>query len=287
LACCSPGAEDNASNADPVDFVNQAENSSTMIWFNDWCTIIPTKVGAHDLQILTARPDHMPFALDAVVAAFPGHYASEDHIARILERFGKLEAAAFLRDKLPDTKSMRSGDLGEILVTEYIAEKTSYTVPIKRLRWKDHRNMAMRGEDVIAVQRQPGLRPLRFLKTEAKSRVSVRAPVVAEARAALDKDNGLPSAHALAFVSERLMETGDSDLADAIDDAQLKTGISVQSVSHLLFTFSGNDPTSQLKSGLENYRGTISQHSVGLRVPAHGEFVHAVYEKVITNGDDG
>jgi hypothetical protein len=284
---CSPGAEDNASNADPVDFVNQAENSSTMIWFNDWCTIIPSKVGAHDLQILTARRDHMPFALDAVATTVPGHYTSEDHIARILERFGKMEAAAFLRDKLPETKSIRSGDLGEILVTEYIAERTSYTVPIKRLRWKDHRNMAMRGEDVIAIQRQRGPRPLRFLKTEAKSRASLHAPVVAEARAALDKDNGLPSAHALAFVSERLMETGDRDLADAIDDAQLKTGISVQSVSHLLFTFSGNDPTPQLRSSLENYRGTIPQQSVGLRIPAHADFVRTVYEKVIANGDDG
>jgi lipoprotein NlpI len=83
------------------------------------------------------------------------------------------------------------------------------------------------------------------------------------------------------------METGDKDLADAIDDAQLKSAISVQSVSHLLFTFSGNDPTPQLRSGLEYDRGTIPQNSVGLRMPARADFVRAVYEKVIANGDDG
>ena len=207
--------------------------------------------------------------------------------ARILERFGKTAAATLIREKLPDAKSIRSGDLGEILATEYITEHTSYTVPIKRLRWKDHRNMAMRGEVVIGIDRQPGTRPLRFLKTEAKSRANLAASVVAEARAALDKDNGLPSAHALAFVSERLMETGDKDLADAIDDAQLKRGISVQSVSHLLFTFSGNDPTPQLRSSLEKYSGTIPQHSVGLRMVAHVDFVRNVYEKVMADGDDG
>jgi hypothetical protein len=258
-----------------------------MIWLNDWCDVMAAQVGAHGLHILTARQGDLPFAQDALAAVVPSHYASEERIAGILERFGKTTAAAFIREKLPDAKSIRSGDLGEILATEYIAEQTSYAVPIKRLRWKDHRNMAMRGEDVLGIDRQPGPRPLRFLKTEAKSRANLAASVVAEARAALDKDNGLPSAHALAFVSERLMETGDKDLADAIDDAQLKSGISVQSVSHLLFTFSGNDPTPQLRSGLEKYSGTISQRSVGLRMVTHADFVRSVYDKVMANGDDG
>ncbi len=258
-----------------------------MIWLNDWCDVIAAQVGAHGLQILTARREDLPFALDALAAAVPGHYASKEPIARLLKRFGKTEAAAFIREKLPETKSIRSGDLGEILATEYIAEHTSYMVPIKRLRWKDHRNMAMRGEDVIGIERQPGPRPLRFLKTEAKGRPNLGAPVVAEARAALDKNNGLPSAHALAFVSERLMETGDKDLADAIDDAQLKRGISIQSVNHLLFSFSGNDPTPQLRASLESYGGSISQSSVGLRMVAHADFVRTVYDKVMTNGNDG
>ena len=87
-------------------------------------------------------------------------------------------------------KSIRSGDLDEILAAEYIAERTPFTVPIKRLCWKDNRNIAMRGEDVIGIERQPGSRTLR-LKTEAKSRASLTAATVAEARAALDKDNGL------------------------------------------------------------------------------------------------
>ena len=45
--------------------------------------------------------------------------------ARILERFGKTAAATLIREKLPDAKSIRSGDLGEILATEYISEHTS------------------------------------------------------------------------------------------------------------------------------------------------------------------
>jgi hypothetical protein len=174
------------------------------------------------MSILSARANHLTFAEDAMAAVVPSHYASEEHIARILERLGKSGAAAFIREKLPVGKSSRSGDLGEIIATEYIVEQTPYAVPIKRLRWKDHRNMAMRGEDVIGIEHNASTGRLRFLKTEAKSRVNLEATVVADARDALDKDNGLPSAHALSFLSERLMETGDLDLADAIDDAQFK-----------------------------------------------------------------
>lgn len=76
--------------------------------------------------------------------------------------------------------------------------------------------MAMRGDDVIGIARDPATNRLRFLKTEAKSRIVLPAAVVAEARAGLEKDNGLPSAHALSFISARLLEMGDTDLADPV-----------------------------------------------------------------------
>ena len=75
-----------------------------------------------------------------------------------------------------------SGDLGEIYATEWIDVYSGYRAPIKRLRWKDHRNMAMRGDDVIAIQQDVQTQRLRFLKTEAKSRASLTAKVLAEAR---------------------------------------------------------------------------------------------------------
>ncbi|MGJ5051640.1 Hachiman antiphage defense system protein HamA [Bradyrhizobium oligotrophicum] len=252
--------------------------------FDDWCDEVPAPAGAHTLRILTARPEDLAFGAAAVAAEIPGHYASEEHIARVLERLGKPAAAALIREKLPTTKSIRSGDLGEILATEYIAEKTDYDAPIKRLRWKDHRNMALRGDDVIGM-RVDDNGALHFLKTEAKSRVNLPDDVLTEARAALEKHQGLPSPHALEFISERLFEQGNTELADAIDDALLKTGITPDKVCHLLFTFSGNDPTTRLQTALNDYGGTIAQMGVGLRVATHANFVGDVYEKVITDGD--
>jgi hypothetical protein len=67
----------------------------------------------------------------------------------------------------------------------------------------------------------------------------------------------------------------------------LKHGVPPDSVEHLLFTFSGNDPSDHLETSLEGYDGEIGQLSVGLHVEEHGAFIDDVYERVIANVDDG
>lgn len=236
---------------------------------------------------MTGQVANLPTGIQATAAIVPGHYASEEQLARALARLGKPAAAALIQGKLPTTKTIRSGDLGEIYATEWIdAHSGGYRAPIKRLRWKDHRNMAMRGDDVIGILQDGQTQRLQFLKTEAKSRATLSAQVLTEARAGLDKDGGLPSAHALSFISARLLELGNLSLADAIDDTLLKHGIPVQNVQHLLFTFSGNAPDALLTASLQAYPGPISQWGVGLRVEGHAAFIGAVYDQVIANANN-
>jgi hypothetical protein len=236
---------------------------------------------------MTAQAESLPTGVQATAAIIPGHYASEEKVARALERLGKPASAALIKGKLPTTKTIRSGDLGEIFATEWIDEHSGgYCAPIKRLRWKDHRNMAMRGDDVIGILQDAQTQRLNFLKTEAKSRASLTTRVLTEARVGLDKDEGRPSAHSLFFISERLLELGNLPLADAIDDALLKHGIPVQSVRHLLFTFSGNAPDALLTASLQAYPGPINQWGVGLHVDGHAAFIGAVYDRVIANVDN-
>lgn len=255
--------------------------------FDGWSNHIDFPMGNHFVRNITGLPAHLDTGIQATAAVVPGHYASEEHVARALRRLGKPEAAALIEGKLPTTKVIRSGDLGEIYATEWLdAHSGGYRAPIKRLRWKDHRNMAMRGEDVIGIAQDPqSLRP-RFLKTEAKSRAALTAQVLADARVALDKDGGLPSPHALSFISARLLELNDLPLADAIDDALLKHGIPLANVRHLLFTFSGNAPDALLTAALQAYPGEVGQWGVGLRVEGHGAFIGAVYDQVIANANN-
>lgn len=255
--------------------------------FNDWCISVDEQVGNHFRRAMTGEAEKLPTGIQATAAIVPSHYASEEQVARALARLGKPAAAALIERKLPTTKAIRSGDLGEIYATEWIdAHSGGYRAPIKRLRWKDHRNMAMRGDDVIGILQNGQTQRLLFLKTEAKSRATLTAQVLAEARVALDKDGGLPSAHALSFISARLLELGNLPLADAIDDALLKHGIPLQNVRHLLFTFSGNAPDALLTASLQAYLGPITQWGIGLRVEGHAAFIGAIYDRVIADAND-
>jgi Cap4 SAVED domain len=237
---------------------------------------------------MTGNAAMLDAGIKAAASVVPGHYASEERLAHALRRLGKTGAAALIEEKLPTTKQIRSGDLGEIFATEWIdAYSGGYQAPIKRLRWRDHRNMAMRGDDVIGMKQDVNTERLLFLKTEAKSRAQLTTQVLAEARAALDKDGGLPSAHALTFISECLFEMKNLPLVDAIDDALLKHGIRTQSVTHLLFVFTGNAPETLLTSALQGYSGPIGQWGIGLHVEGHGQFIGAVYDKVITDANNG
>ena len=257
-----------------------------MVQFNDWCDSADTPLGNHHVRVMTGRPADAAIGIQVTATAVPAHYAAEERIAAALARLGKVAAAQMITNLLPQTPQIRSGDLGEIYATEWIDAHSGYRAPIKRLRWKDHRNMAMRGDDVIGILQDAQSQRLHFLKTEAKSRATLTGQVLTDARAGLDKDGGLPSAHALSFISARLLELDNLPLADAIDDALLKHGIPPQSVKHLLFTFSGNAPEALLTASLQAYPGAINQWGIGLYIDGHAAFIGAVYDRVIADANN-
>jgi hypothetical protein len=251
-----------------------------MIEFAKWCVETEEPVPKHKLRRLAVDGAKQAHAVGAVADAIPGYYTDPQRIANLLKKLGKPAAAAHVEQKLPTQASIRSGDLGEILCNAYVHEATPFNLGIKRLRWKDHRNMSMRGEDVLAFNLDPKGGGLKILKAEVKSRAGMRTAVIEEARAALSANSGLPSPHALAFVADRFNEAGDTALGDALDKAQLKDGIRASQVSHMLFTFSGNDPLALLKTNLQAYAGPVPQHYVGLRVEGHQDFIKAVFAAV-------
>jgi hypothetical protein len=251
-----------------------------MINLLDWCDEVEEAVSTHNLRRLSANPAKLPQAVSALAKAVPEYYAEPDRIANLFRKLGKNAAAKYVAEKLPTKKSIRSGDLGEILCTAYVHKATPFKMGIKRLRWKDHRNMSMRGEDVLAFSLSGKGNLLKILKAEVKSRASMSSAVIEEARLALSANNGLPSPHAISFVADRLIESGVTVLGDALDEALLKNGIKPSQVSHMLFTFSGSDPLKLLKTNLLAYVGSVPQHYVALRVTTHQSFIKAVFEEV-------
>jgi hypothetical protein len=141
-----------------------------MALFDQWCEYADVPLGNHHIRLMTGRQAHAAVGVQATAAVVPTHYAAEERIAHALQRLGKPAAAQLIIDSLPQTAQIRSGDLGEIYATEWInGHSGGYRAPIKRLRWKDHRNMAMRGDDVIGMAIDPATQRLRFPRVELLS----------------------------------------------------------------------------------------------------------------------
>jgi hypothetical protein len=207
--------------------------------------------------------------------------AIKDHLAglSIIRRItGYEKSLAYIRNKMPRPVQVRSGDCGEILATEYIEQVTQYRVPIKRLRWKDDRDTAMRGDDVIALRK--AVSRWHLLKAESKSRASLSPSVVQEAVEGLGRNNGRPNPSSLAFISARLREMDRDDEADVFDELQARTPRPGE-IEHLIFTLSGNNPCKHLKGHLADASAPCRRHLVGCVIEDHQDFINAVFDRIV------
>lgn len=250
-----------------------------------WCEKYLEMVRGNRLILLSVLPNNRRKLSDYLASVACSHYISSERLSDVMSRLGRPAVARLINEILPKSTRLRSGELGEIVATEYIELETSYNAPIKRLRSKEHPEMSMRGNDVLAIRVSEDSN-LSILKCEVKSGERITSSVVVQARSQLDTDAGLPSPHALTFFATKLFEMGEFELVDRINDAQLKYGLSQEQVEHLLFTFSQNDPTVHLRSDLDTYSGAIRQNNTGIRVSDHQQFIEETYTVALHGNDN-
>ena len=216
------------------------------------------------------------------------HYDRLERIAEDVERLGYTVAAKILSEAMPQTAKGRSGDLGEILATELVEEEIGLRVPVRRLRYKDGRNMAMRGDDFIGAGYGGQDEKLWLLKGEAKSNMKLGKSTVTSARKVLDRDNGRCTPDSLLFVANRLLESNDPDEnalgRDLRDEVGLRS-LRADRIDHMLFTVSGNGPHASLKEDLETAGTNRDHYVVNIHVEDHQDFIAAMYEGAQDLGD--
>lgn len=241
-----------------------------------WLNVATVGVGRHSLWALIERNGSRSSVLDELRELVRGHYVDPKTTAKRLAALGAPKTAKLLREHIPTKKKARSGDLGEIFATEVAEQHLKYVIPIRRLRWKDGREMALRGDDLIGIARDKTSK-LFMLKGESKSRATVSSAVVEEAGTALDGDRGRPTRHSVLFVAERLREQGDDALAEKLEDAVLESFRGIP-VAHLLFVLTGSSPKSLLSTHLTAAaKKRRVRHAVGLQIPDHGQFIELLF----------
>ncbi len=233
-------------------------------------------MGKHPLYLMTEQSAVRAGALNDVRDVVRAHYVSPEITAKRLAELGAPKTALLLREHVPTRKAAQSGDLGEVLATEIAEQTLRFKVPIRRLRWKDGRDMALRGDDIVGIRRAAGGQ-LEFLKGESKSRAVLSSGVLVEAGEALDRDRGRPTRHTVLFVAERLRELGDSALAAQLENAVLES-FSGSRVEHLLLALTGGDPETLLREHLTAAASKKRmRHAVGVRIVDHGAFINLLF----------
>jgi len=255
--------------------VNQCEDNLFAPWFEEGdCTV-------DSVRVLNERDGGRAEIFDLLVKV------AADHVVglKVIESLGGFpEAAHVLRNRIPTEKIARSGMLGEILATEFLDQETEYTVPVRRLRHRDTRELAMRGDDVLGFNVTKTT--VKVIKVEAKSRVNLATATITEARKGLANHKGRPNPETLAFLECYLREQGRDAEAEPITILQKQT-IRAANVCHLVFTLSGNNPMRFFEANCKPIRPGIELRLCGCRVMKHGDFVKAVFDACIAKGDPG
>ena len=241
-----------------------------------WLVSANLTVGKHPLYLMTEVAGARSRVLTELRDVLRSHYVATELTAKRLADLGAPKTAKLLREHLPTTKTARSGDLGEILATELAEHLLKFDVPIRRLRWKDGRNMALRGDDIIGI-RCDNQGQLEFLKGESKSRVVLTTDVLDEAGAALDRDRGRPTRHSVIFVAERLRELGNDLLAKRLENAALDS-FAGSPVEHFLLALTCVNPANLLTAHLTACaKRRRRRHVVGIRIPDHKAFIDDLF----------
>jgi hypothetical protein len=134
----------------------------------------------------------------------------------------------------------------------------------------------MHGNDVIGVD--VAMKPVRVLKGECKSRASFSDSVAEIAVKSLDKHGGRPNPSTLAFITKRLYEEKRDDEARLFQDLQCAGSIAAKNLMHMIFAFSGTDPTKHLADAPKSKYLGIKRENVAILILDHADFVTAVYK---------
>ena len=256
--------------------------------FQKWCSIERRDVGSDKTLFLLREKRATRASLTRdLVEVIRSHYHDLKHIADDIARLGHKKASKILRSRIPERPNSRSGDLGEILGTEFFDGHTKFRIPIRRLRYKDHRETPLRGDDIIGVSESAN-ETIEILKAEAKSRTNLRPKDIGKARAALVQNDGLPAAHSLAFISDRLLESegDDKQLGRRLRDQLGSERMDNTPLTHGLYLLCGNRPNKLLYNDLTEADGQHDQIIVGMQITDLKKFVTKIYKEVSDLGNN-
>lgn len=118
----------------------------------------------------------------------------------------------------PDNDNTKKGNLGEVILCEYIEATTDYEILVYRLRYNPNVSQSMKGDDIVLFNKDD-LREAIILG-EAKYRIPATKSTIEEILTSFSGEPKLPLS--LTFISNILRDIGSDDIADEIEVIQME-----------------------------------------------------------------
>ncbi|MCA3712786.1 MAG: DUF1837 domain-containing protein [Phenylobacterium sp.] len=258
-----------------------------MSMFDQWCDTTVQQNGLKRYITIVEKPGGRANIKDALTETVRGHYDDLERIAEDCEALGYEGAAAILKELLPTGVRARAGDLGEILASELTVEQLKFDVPVRRMRFKDGREVPMRGDDFIGVNYAADDGGLWLLKGESKSRRTLGKATITQARNALRRDDGRCTPSSLLFIANRLLEGNDErkDLGRRIRNEVGSRALAKNRIDHALFTMSGNGPIPALVTDYNDAEAGRNHAVINLHIADYTDFISEVFDAAGDLGD--
>ncbi len=238
--------------------------------FEDW---LERKASTTDVPLYTERKNARAIGLAELETLVADHFVGQK---AVLKMGGYKKALKTIVNSLPSSKRTQSGDLGELLATEYVDAQTSFTVPIRKLRWKSDRQMPLHGNDVIGIEILKSGKA-RVLKGESKSAATISSTTIKGAVEGLDRHDGRPNPSTLAFIVKRLYDEDRDEEAQRFEAMLADGALTTRDVQHFIFTLAGKDPCALLAAAPKAKKAAIKRQLAAVVIPDHAGFVTSVY----------
>lgn len=178
-----------------------------------------------------------PFVGQAIV----DHHLHRQLVADRLQDLGYPQTAAAIRDELPKSDRTRKGNFGEVIASEHLVQRYGYLMPVFKLRFRDHPNLPMRGEDVIAFVRDAHGSITKVCVGEAKVIVAFAHQTVEKAHERLAYTYH-PHPETLHLIVSILHERGDHAFARDVDRLRDRLASGVVAQENWIFIITDDAP---------------------------------------------
>ena len=156
--------------------------------------------------------------LDFTVQALQNHHADPQKLHRIRKTIQSLgvNARESQQSPYPQADKTRKGNFAEVVLAEYIKACTTAQLPVYRLRYNPNIEQAMKGDDVLMFDLDSD--PVRIIVGESKFRGTPDEHAVTDILDGLKRSHNAGLPVSLAFVVDRLFDSGRNDLAEKLND---------------------------------------------------------------------